>query len=403
MSTLLRGVRILRLSSWSWDDNACTVHFTPADPGWTACLPPLASPCATYVVRVDEGSRTVVSWVVEEPQWVAFDFLGELGEAALLGIREALGLAPETPRERILEEAAKRDVQVLAAQEGWCGLFDGVGLSEKKRARLFENFSAFGRHRARNTKKPHNVVLAQDTDALEFQFVDLSRSEDAGVCHTSAAAAAWRALRTSRACGVPFSKESIIKSYGQEVANILEEDAGAFDEEQEQPGEETAALGERTAPTWTVVLVGASTNICSNNAPLDFGNDHIPWFASCIASADRHPRKHFLLRNDIRSVGAYAVHEREGGVYVVSVSNNEATCSDGRVVSRGGLTYVAQIAVAEGTSKLFRPGSLRRVGIYCRTGDGRTWTSSLLHKVLSLLAPGGTVCTNCVSNNFIPR
>jgi hypothetical protein len=394
---LLRGVRIARIHDWSWDDNRCTLTLQGCDDNeaWQAPLPPLASPCVLYAVWVDGPKRTIEDWVHEAPEWVPVPILDHLPEEALKAVRTTLRLPADAPRERISEVARGRDVQIVSGMGVWRGTFDGEGLRTEKRARLFDNWTAFGRHESRCFSMPHAIVLATDTDPLDMQQSDFSRSRDPKLRRLSLAAPAWRAIRLARLGGASLSKDCIIKEFGQTSYDIV---SGRMIETVARVYRPVAETGRALPP---VVFVGGAANLCFSHAPGGVPEDTIVWFASCIVVAARHPRKRSFLVPEQLKVNAYAVHEHVGAVYVLSASGVEATCSDGRVVSRGGLTYVGQPTAAEGGCELFESGSLRKVGVYCPRGDGTSWSTSLVRRVLDLVALDGHLHTNCVSTRFL--
>lgn len=406
MDLLLRGVRILALPSWSWEDNTCYAVLAPGEPPWRAPLPPLASPCALYAaVRVDGGTRTVVDWLVEPATWLPIDVVGDMSATTLALAAKEVGLrgGGGASREDVATAARSRDVQVAPSLGPLQGVFDGMALSDRKRAAVLANWHAFGRRERRTTRAPHAVVLAEHDDPVEVQHADFRRSSDPFLRALSAAAPAWRAARAARHAGARFSREAVERTYGAEVARlVLEregENAPVLPREPPPPPVAAAPLELARPP----VHVGPSTNLCFSHAPGAAPADAVHWFASCVATAIGHPRTSSFDR-DACDVGAYASHEVWGSVYVRSVRGDEAAAagaSGERTVSRAGLVYVAHPTAAEGGCELFAAKSLGRVGLYCPYGDGRGWTAALVLRVLSLLQRGGLVYTNSVSAAFI--
>ena len=387
---LLRGVRIRHVLEWSWEENACVV--TIGDGTFRGPLPPFASPCALYVLWVNGEDRTIENWVHEPVTWSPVPTLDHLTEETLNAARSALRLQADAPRERILERVRAKDYQVVSSMGVWQGTFDGEGLNEDKRARLASNWFAFGRHEARCFSEPHTIVLATDADPPAVQASDFSRSNDPRLKRLALAAPAWRTIRRARLGGATLSSQAIIAVFGQIAYDILV----SF-------GDTCAPRLLRTVDDWTtprVVFAGESVKPEFSHAP-GSAPDEVHWFASCIAVAGRHARKRFFMGPEVPKVGAYAVHERHGAVYVESAREAMATCFGGQEVTRGGLAFAAHPTAAEGGCELFGAGSVRNVGVYCPRGDGSTWSSSLVRLVLSLVSPGGRVHTNCVSTSFL--
>jgi hypothetical protein len=399
---ILRDVRIARIHDWQWDENECVVSFDGDDAveRWTAPLPPFASPCALYAaVRADAGRRTVLDWVHEPPTWSPVNI--DLPEKAMEAARTALRLPGDAPRERVAEAAQKRDVQIVAAMGAWRGSFDGAALSEETRTRLALNWSAFGRHEARCTAAPHTVVLPTDADPLHAQHAHFDRSNVPELRRLSAAATAWRAVRRAR---LGRATLSIVETFGQEAYDILVEQglvAAAASPSRGLPAAHRSTTAAHLEGRPRLVFEGASVNLCFSHAPGAAPVDAVHWFASCIAVACSHPRRRFFGADAVPKLGAYAVHEQHGAVYVVSAAGNVAVASDGRALTRGGLAFTALPTAAEGGCDLFAPRSASHVGVFCPRGDGSTWSSALVRRVLSLLAPGGHVHTNCVSTSFL--
>jgi len=390
---VLRGARIRSIADWSWERNACALRLGDRDV--TGPLPPLASPCAVYTVRLDLGG-VVADWVHEPPRWEppSRGLLDGAAEPVLAAARKALSLSPSAPRERILHAAGMCDLQIVPDMGGLCGALDGLALAPAKRQLLFDNYISFGRHEARCFKRPRQAVpLPTDAHPLAAQRGDVSRAADPAVRQLAVAAAAWRVARLARPTG-GVTRAAVARDYGERVAHVLETETDAFH------APPAAALACDPLPMPVVLTVpGKRTNVMLTHAPGDGDTDTIHWFAPNRANAIRHPNA--FLRDG--RVGAYAVHERAGAVYVVSAQGDAVTSADGRELTRGGVEYTAHPCVLEGGDSLFTPGSLRRVGFYCCRDDGRTWSDGLVRRVLRLMAPEGTACTNSVSSAFIAR
>lgn len=400
---VLRDVRIRVITYWSWEENECAVVLLEDQPALRGPLPPLASPSALYAaVLVDE--RTVVDWLHEPATWSPVeDLLGDLPEGALAEARRTFGLAPTAPREEVLRAAGASDVQVVQALGTHRGLFDGEALRRRERERLLENWKAFGRREARTFSVPHRVVLATHADPLEVQNADFTRSRVPELAAASAAAAAWGAARATRLCGHPARRSAVVLAFGEEAVRVLE---------QTHPNSLRGEGGD--APAWppaslppaprvpAVVFDGPSANLFFSHAP-GARPSAIHWFASCYVNAIKHPHRRRFAEAE-GAVGAYAVHEEAGAVYVFSASGNEAAAGGGRTVSRAGLRFAAHPSVAEGGCRLFQLGSVTHVGLFCPKCDGTTWTRDTVRAVLLLLAPaGGVVHTNCENRSFITR
>jgi hypothetical protein len=393
-------VRITAVLAWSWQENACTVQLDSDPASWTAVLPPLASPRVAYAPRLDGPRRTVEDWVAGAPTWEVDDgLLDDVPEESLAAARAALGQPAGCKRELILAAARRRDVQVVPAMGRWMGFLDGEALCARDRERLFENFAAFGRHEKRNTKRPHAAALPTADDPPSAQLDDFSRSTDPVARRKAIAATAWRAVRRARLAGGSFSRDAVARDFGNEGATVLEEETDAFEP---LPPRAPPAEMEAIASSLSIRSVGKSENLLFCNAP-DRGADAVHWFASCMAAALSHPSAASFLKTlaERTAVGAYAVHERAGAVYVLSTAAGRALCAGGAEISCGGLVYVAHPTVLEGACSLFEARSVRRLGVYCPRLDGATWTPALLRRVLALLAPGGEVHTNCVSTGFL--
>jgi hypothetical protein len=282
----------------------------------------------------------------------------------------------------------------------WQGALDGEALGAARRAQLLANHAAFGRHERRNFKRPHAAVLATADDPPGDQRDDFSRAACPRARRSAAAAGAWLAVRRARlACG-SFSAAAIASEYGDEACEVLRTETDAFD------APAAARAPAPSAPAWTrpqftISLVGRSENLLFCDAP--GASEAVHWFSPCAAAAPGHPESSRFLRagDELTPVGAYAVHERAGAVRVASARAGAADCGPAGPLPSGGLVYVAHPTVLEGGCALFSPASVRRVGVYCRKRDGRTWTPELLRRVLALLSPGGVIHTNCVSTRFL--
>jgi hypothetical protein len=396
--SVLQNVRIWRLPEWSWERNECLVTFQPGEAPRRAPLPPLASPCVLYA-SVRLAGEDVEDWLDEPAAWAPVELMGELPEKPLAAARTTLVLGAAATREAVLHAARQRDVQLIASMGHHQGWFDGEGLQPHERDLLFANWPCFGRHRRRCLRAPHAVVLPRHTDSLAVQSSDFRRSSAPELCRLAAALPAWRAARSALLSGTPLPQERLALAFGDDAAAVVYAEGGPQGPVPRAP----LPTSPPTPGPHTVVVVGSSVNVCFSKPPgAAPGTTH--WFASCVATAARHPRvRHIVETPVLPRVNAYAVHEVEGPVYVVSAEGDAAVCSDGRTVTRAGLFYVAHPTVAEGGCTLFQPGSLASVGLYCDRGDGLSWTHALARQVMALLAPGGVVFTNAKSTAFIHR
>jgi len=361
---VLRDVRIVGVSDWSWTTNACRLRFQTGDDDddddedaaqeaavsrwYTSALPPVAAPFVRYVVEVDDVAFSVTRWNVEPPKLdldtqkairrtltrAVVDHLPTLWLLrAALKVKNTPAPSGGSVLDALVHAAQRSDAQVVRHLGDLAGVFDGLNLSSRRLRALLDNFASFGRHEERCFKKPHTVVFPGPSDPPEYQAADFSRCSDAYVRSLNALRPHWMKCRAASAFGLRVTPELVRLSFGDEVVHTFQQQD----------------LFSKLEP---VPQLEAGSTIRSMESP-----PHMPL-----------PQVVTPVLQGQNSITWFSPEGQPGTVSVLA-----------------------------GGCDQFDDRSLEHVGFYCHSCDARTWSTSHILKVSLKRKHGGKLYTNATS------
>jgi hypothetical protein len=356
---VLRDVRIVGVSDWSWSTNACRLRFQTGDDDdddddaaqeaavsqwYTSALPPVAAPFVRYAVEVDDVTSSVTRWNVEPPkldQDTQKAVRRVLARAVVehlptLWVLRAALKVKNTPAplggsvlDALVHAAQRSDVQVVRHLGDLAGIFDGLNLSTRRLRAVLDNFASFGRHEERCFKKSHSVVFPGPQDPPEYQSADFSRCSDASIRSLNILRPQWMKCRAASAFGLRVTPELVRLSFGDDVLHIFQQH-------------------------------DLFTKLVSS--PLQAG--------TMVESPPHIPLPQVVT----------AVLQGQNSITWFSPEGQPGT-----------------VSVLAGGCDQFDDRSLEHVGFYCHHCDARTWSTSHILKVSLKRKHGGKLYTNATS------